>query len=328
MSHLESDVFRTLVAKASRAPSVHNVQPARWRCDGDSITLFRAADRVLPVADPTGHDIDVSLGAAFEGMSLALSEIGYHLGDPSASQLEARGCNAVCSAGFSDGSPDDPLALYVEHRRSYRGKFDAASGRDITSLRRLQKDDAIVLTDPIVITELAASYDRAAWKFESRGDYHGELWSWLRLSPDDPRWHRDGLNADCLSLSVMETSAAATLFRPRVFGVLSRIGLGRVLISEAAKIRTSAAIIVLAPERSISNFDFGRRFYRLWLEITAIGLHAVPMSASADDPETNSAIARMISLAPSRRIANLLRVGRAKAEPAASPRLPLDELIV
>jgi len=328
MSLITGDVFGYLVAKASRAPSVHNIQPARWRCDGDSVTLFRALDRTLPVADASGHDVDVSLGAAFEGMSLALSEMGYGLGSQVQSSAEAKGCGAVCHAEVSDGADEDPLAPYVAHRRSYRGKFDTASGRDIASLRQLQQNDAIVLTDRAVIRQLAASYDIAAWKFESRADYHRELWSWLRLSSDDARWHRDGLNADCLSLSPMERSAAARLFGPRAFRILSTIGVGRMLISEAAKIRTASAIIVFAPLSSTSAFDAGRRFYRLWLEITSIGLHAVPMSACADDPETNSAIAAMISLSPSRRIVNLLRAGRAKAEPALSPRLPVDELIV
>ena len=46
---------RAVVAEASRAPSVHNVQPARWRFVDDSVVLFRAIDRALPVADPTGH---------------------------------------------------------------------------------------------------------------------------------------------------------------------------------------------------------------------------------------------------------------------------------
>jgi hypothetical protein len=328
MVRLPDGVFRSLVAKASRAPSVHNIQPARWRCDGQSLTLFRALDRALPVADPSGHDVDVSLGAAFEGMSLALSEIGVELGHPFPSDAKADGCSAVCQALLSDALEDDPLAIYIEHRRSYRGKFDNASGRDIRALRQLQQEDAIVVTDRSIIDELASSYDRAAWKFESRADYHHELWSWLRLSGHDPRWHRDGLNADCLSLSRVERIAAATLFRPRAFGVLSNVGIGQLLISEAPKIRTAAAVIVFSPHRSMSAFDVGRRFYRLWLEITSIGLHAVPMSASADDPDTNSAIAAMLSLDPSRRIMNLLRAGRARVEPALSPRLPVDELIV
>ena len=101
--------------EAARAPSVHNVQPARWRFGtAGTVTLFRALDRVLPVADPTGHDVAVSLGAAFEGMAIALSRVGLTLGAP-APERDARadGCEPVVRATITPGGEPDPLAPWV-----------------------------------------------------------------------------------------------------------------------------------------------------------------------------------------------------------------------
>jgi len=71
-----------ILAEVSRAPSVHNVQPARWRFDDDGVTLLQDRSRRLPAADPTGRDVEASLGASFEGMHLALSRFGLGLAEP------------------------------------------------------------------------------------------------------------------------------------------------------------------------------------------------------------------------------------------------------
>jgi hypothetical protein len=92
-------------------------------------------------------------------------------------------------------------------------------------------------------------------------------------------------------------------------------------------VRSAIALVLFMPRRIDSPFEVGRRFYRLWLEITAAGLHAVPMSASVDDPITR---AQYDSLVPAdRRLANVLRVGHAPAGVVAeSYRLPVRELLV
>ena len=57
-----------LVDEGRRAPSVHNIQPARWAALEPGVLALRADPaRTLPIADPSGHDVRVSLGAAWEG---------------------------------------------------------------------------------------------------------------------------------------------------------------------------------------------------------------------------------------------------------------------
>ena len=57
------DLFRRLVAEAALAPSVHNVQPARWRQDGDAALLFEDPAVRLPAGDAQGWGRFAGAGA-------------------------------------------------------------------------------------------------------------------------------------------------------------------------------------------------------------------------------------------------------------------------
>ncbi|CAN5451580.1 nitroreductase family protein [soil metagenome] len=331
MTLLSAAVRLDVIRDASRAPSVHNIQPARWRfLDDDSVVLFRALDRVLPVADPSGHDVAVSLGAAFEGLALALSARGIALSAPEFDADEhADGCVPVARAAMLvTDAPVDVLSRWLTRRRSFRGRFLPVSADDLTRIALLLADDARLIASA-ELTALAARHDVATWSFESQPAYHAELWNWLRLSRDDSRYERDGLNAECLALSGLEAWFANQLLRPSRFALLSKLGIARHLVSEAPQVRSAAVALVFCPLRALSSFDVGRRMHRLWLEVTAAGLHLAPMSALADDPASRSALEAQCGVGADRRVANVLRVGRApEGAVAESGRLPVEELLV
>lgn len=330
---LPEDTQRALVREAGRAPSVHNIQPARWRFESSGdVLLFRAVDRRLPIADPAGHDVALSLGAAFEGMSLALSRIGYTLGAP-IEELRAQAvrCTPVVRAHVSRGGGVDLLAPFVDARRTYRGRFAPLpkTGANRAMLEALAAPDVRIVMEPADLAAIAAMHDDATWRFESQPRYHAELWSWLRLSRRDPRYRRDGLTADCLGLSALEREAARILLRPASFVLLARLGLARHLVAESAQVRSAAALLLFTPRATDTPFVAGRRLYRLWLEITATGLSAAPMSASADDPATRDELTRRYGIPSSHRLANVLRIGPPpSAGVPKSPRLPVTELLV
>lgn len=329
---LPPDVRRALVEEASRAPTVHNVQPARWRFGPDgTVTLLRVIGRELPVADPTGHDLRVSLGAAWEGMSLALSRHGLALSAPTPfdGAKVGGGLALVAEGWITEGAAEDPLAAYVEARRSFRGRFEPVPADVLRRLETVGGEDARYVTDPAAIRVAAGLYDDAAWGFVGRPEYHAELHRWMRLSPRHPDWARDGLNADCMALSGVERAAASVLLRPRVFGVLRRVGLAKPVVSEAAQTRSASALLLFTPARGVGDFDVGRRFYRLWLEVAALGLAMVPMSALSDSPGARERLCREHGVPGDRRLANVLRVGMVPSGGAArSPRLPAEEVLV
>ncbi len=320
-----------VVRDASRAPSVHNIQPARWRfLDDDSVVLFRALDRVLPVADPSGHDVDVSLGAAFEGLALALSARRIALSSPEFEAGEkADECEFVARASIlATDAPPDILAPWLTRRRSYRGKFLSAGPDDRQRIAGLVAEDVRLIT-PVALPALAERHDAATWSFESQPAYHAELWKWLRLSRDDPGYERDGLNAECLALSRKEAWLAHLLLAPPLFALLSKLGIARHLVSEAPQVRSAAVALVFCPLRAVGVFDVGRRMHRLWLEVAAAGLHLTPMSALADDSDSRSALEAQCDVPIDRRVANVFRVGRPpQGAVSESARLPVEELLV
>lgn len=68
--------LRAAVQLASRAPSLHNTQPWRWALRPDGLDLYADRFRQLTVADPAGHDLAISCGAALELARLGLAAAG------------------------------------------------------------------------------------------------------------------------------------------------------------------------------------------------------------------------------------------------------------
>lgn len=73
----DAGTIRTVLSLASRAPSVHNTQPWRWRVDGSSLHLYSDASRQLPNTDPDGRDLLLSCGAALHHCVVALAAVGW-----------------------------------------------------------------------------------------------------------------------------------------------------------------------------------------------------------------------------------------------------------
>ena len=151
----------------------------------------------------------------------------------------------------------------------------------------------------------------------------------MRFSSRHPDWFRDGLTADCLALSSFEAWGGRLAMRPGVVRVLAALGLARILVSEAAKVRSATVVALLFARRSEDPFETGRAFYRFWLDLAASGFSAVPMSALADSPEHSRRL--MSAHAPGGDIAliNAFRAGPApEPPPAESARLPAEELLL
>jgi nitroreductase len=73
----DAGTIRTALALASRAPSVHNTQPWRWRVDAASLQLHADTGRQLPNADPEGRDLILSCGTALHHCVAAFAAVGW-----------------------------------------------------------------------------------------------------------------------------------------------------------------------------------------------------------------------------------------------------------
>ncbi len=338
MADLTREDTLTLVAEANLAPSAHNAQPARWRFLPEGrVLLLEDVRRRIPFADPTGKDAMISLGAAFEGMSLALSRRGLGLGAPDLADSPAGAepsddepYRLVASTTVGEAGARDPLAEFVTLRRSYRGRFETDASV-LESVRALveAEEGLSVIDAPTEIAELARAHDQTAYRFLKIPEVQAELYEWLRFTPAHPDWHRDGLTADCMAMSSLEARAAVMLFRPGMFRVLKLTGFGRLATAEAGATRSAAALLVLHHSPGRGWFEAGQSFYRIWLELTRLGLSGCPMSALVDDPDECARLRTRCGLVPDAAVVNVLRVGKTPPDGAPkSPRLPPDELVV
>ncbi len=334
-STLAPELLRRLVARASRAPSAHNTQPARWRFAGARAELHEDTTRWLRVGDPARRDQQLALGAAWEGLALALSEEGLALAEPALGERLGTPPEAslqlVAAATLGGRRAVDPLAAYTAARRSYRGGFRAATAAESAALRALlaNRDDVAVVAGEADLRALATQYDDAAVHCLREPGFAAELYRWMRFSARDPGWDRDGLTAACLGLSAVEAWGARFALRPGPLALLRAARLDGLLVAEAAKVASATAVVLLQRRRDESLFAAGRALYRRWLELERAGFAAVPMSALLDSPRHRDALLARHPPPAGAELVMVLRVGpKPETPPPASARLPVDELLV
>ncbi|MFT3725646.1 MAG: hypothetical protein QM773_18960 [Hyphomonadaceae bacterium] len=314
-----------LAAAASRAPSVHNIQPARFRFNDErTITLLEEPTRRLHVGDPAGKDNQKSLGAALEGIVLALSERGIGAEIGSAGQ-------GIAQLRLISGAAPDPLAPFAESRASWRGMFDRTPRDESAVLAMLAEScpDLHLITGNEALAGIATYYDRISLEVLRDAPYRAELLSWMRLSRSNPNYWRDGLNAEHMALSGFEAFGAGVVLGGS-FGLLDRVGVAGPLIAESSKVRSAACVALFHRPAGEPEFDTGRRFYRVWLEIERLGLVLCPMSVLADVPHAAGKLMSETNLPATRKLVTAFRIGRRPASARKCPRARLSpaELVV
>lgn len=324
---MNAEGLRSLVAAAIAAPSVHNVQPARWRIYGEALVLGEDTARRLTVGDPRGNDAAISLGAAAEGVAIAASGAGLSTRIERLEGEETGGLRPVARLSFTPGAEPDPLLEWLERRASFRGDFLAPSPQDRVAAQILQWDDRVVVSDPKAIAAAASLYDRASYAIMRDDAFRQELCHWMRLSPRHPDWSRDGLNAAAMQLSRLEALAAGAVLGP-LFFPLDLIGVAPALLTEAKGFANATAVILFHRAVGEDPFDSGRAFHRLWLEVEAAGLGGNVLAALADHPATALAISASHGIGADRRLVSALRIGRRSGASFPRARLPLSEVLL
>lgn len=324
---MSPDLLRSIVAAAMAAPSVHNVQPARWRIAGEVLVLLEDTSRRLKVGDPRGNDAAISLGAAAEGAAIAASGAGLVTQIERLDGPESDGLRAAARLTFTPGAAPDPLLAVLETRASWRGRFLPPTAQDRAAAQALAGEDRVIIADPAAIAEAAARYDRASYGIMRGPAFRAELRHWMRLRRSHPGWARDGLNAAAMQLSGIEAAGAGAvlglLFRP-----LAALGLAPALLAEAKGFANAAAVVLFHRNAGEDPFDSGRAFHRLWLEVDAGGLGGNVLAALADDQTASASLCAAHGIGPERRLVSALRIGRRDGAPFPRARLPLAEVLV
>ncbi|MFE3445151.1 Acg family FMN-binding oxidoreductase [Nocardia sp. NPDC059180] len=120
----DDNTVAAVLALAGRAPSVHNMQPWRWRIAGSSVQLYLDQDRALPMADPDRRDLILSGGAALHHLSVAFAAMGWativhRLPNPD----EPDHLAAVTLVGHRATSQEIEMSAAIQHRRTDRRHY-------------------------------------------------------------------------------------------------------------------------------------------------------------------------------------------------------------
>lgn len=189
--------FNWVVSQASRAPSVHNTQPWRFRWTGDAIEVYADTGRNLPLGDPDGRELVISCGAAIFNLRLALRHLRRTasvmvLPDQQNPRLLAR---VAVRAGPPATTNEERLREAILRRHTHRSEFDWSPIRAAHMVGLQQAADAngaslLLVSEPgrmRAVLQLSHAAERAAAMDER---LVAETTQWTP-APGSPR--RDGV---------------------------------------------------------------------------------------------------------------------------------------
>jgi nitroreductase len=319
-THFPDDAtVRTVLALANRAPSVHNVQPWRWRVGDATLHLFSDPTRRLVHTDPDGRDMTVSCGAALNHCVLALAALGWqskvHRYPNPAQPLHLA---SIEVSAHTAAEVDVALAAAIPRRRTDRRYFSPwrVSHGDISLMgaRAARMGVAMRRMDPTA--SLRAALEQAVWRHATDRDYLDELTVWSgRYASTAGVPARNAPQSDPESPVPSRLFAGTALAQPEHtvaaddHGVL--LALGTATDDDLARLRAGEATSLVL------------------LTATALGLASCPVSEPLEFGETRAAI-RADAFADEQFPQMLVRVGWApvNADPLpATPRRPLDDVV-
>lgn len=274
-----------VMARASRAPSIHNTQPWRWEFAGGELRLFRDDDRHLTATDPNARQLVISCGAMLHHVRTAFAAAGWHTDvdrfPPSAHPEQ------LATLTFRPW-PDPPpgvraRAQAIEVRRTDR--LPLRTPADLVSLVRTARK----LADPHDVV-LAVLDEAAPARLASAVQYSTALRHYDMPYQAELRWwtgHEQppvGIPAGALA---SEEEA-------------SRVPAGRAFpasgeSSRRSELEDEAALLVLstAGDNPYSWLHVGEALSAILLECAATGLSTCPLTHITEAPTTRQIVANL-----------------------------------
>jgi nitroreductase len=308
---------------AVRAPSIHNTQPWRWRLDDDGLVLLADRTRQLAVADPDGHSLLISCGAALHLTELALRAAGA----PTRTTLWPDPANPDVLARFTPASPEagdvgDEQVDAALRRRSDRRPFTSQQAAEdtIELLRRAGSDadtrvDFTVREDQRIDLAVAVSWADRVERDDAA--YVEEMNRWVR----DPDVHA---TSDGVPLEAIPHVPAG---RPRHTDVPLRdfeVGMtGRQLIERDVDERPLIAVLFTDADTAHDHLRTGEAMMRLMIKAELLGLATCPLSQAVDFAAFRTRVQGLMGWVGYPQM--MLRIGYPSASSSELPRTPRRE---
>jgi nitroreductase len=322
---LDRDAVEAALAVAVRAPSIHNTQPWRWRLRGPELELRADRSRQLAVADPDGHSLMLSCGAALVLTEVGLNAAGYRVDvqrfpDPADPDALAR----FTVTGETEPDPEaTELADAALRRRSDRRPFGTVEipADEIDRLRAAAATELATVDFPMQEDQridLAVAVSWADRVERDDAEYVAEMKRWL----SDPDVHDDGI--------VPEAVPHVSMGHPRRLDVPQRdfeIGIaGKQLIERDVDEKPIIAVVLTPSDTPLEQLEAGEAMMRLMLRAELDGLATCPLSQAVDLVAFRSRLQGLMGWVGYPQM--MLKVGHpSPGDSARTPRRPVSDVL-
>ncbi|GAA3715007.1 hypothetical protein GCM10022224_095880 [Nonomuraea antimicrobica] len=300
--------LRALEPDFWRAPSAHNTQPWTLTYAGDEAAVGWDPARALPISDPTGRDLRLSLGAFVECCLIVCADAGLGVAfrpDPGPQRV-----GFLYAAGRPYETPfttADVRARGVNRGEYHAGRLPEELAATLEGTRRLPCRD---LADLLHAADLHQFGDREVTR---------ELRDWLRLTRRHRRYLLDGLSDRALALTRAQTLGLRASLA--LYPALRRLGLPRALAGASRGLLDYDGDVLVLVGPADGEVETGRLLMRHWLRLSALGYTTHPLSQIIDCAPTRRELAARLGVADPRTLLHVARVGRPKTAAAPSARL-------
>lgn len=306
------------------APNPHNRQPWEVELVGDdAVRVFRDPALNLPQTDPYDRQMTIGMGCFLELLVIAASATGHAVDLDLFPEGEAPALPVAVARFRADAADPDPLGAAILDRRSCREPFaDRPVSQDAA---RALAPLAAIVTDPARVAEIRA-LTLAAYEVEAT----------------TPRVHRESVDLMRFGRDEIEAAPDGIALRGPLLEGLMLLGMvsrGGQLDPASAEFRQGIdmqhrimsatpayAVVTTAGNSRTDQIEAGRRYVRLNLATTELGLALHPVSQALQEyPEMSGhhAMAHRLLAGPGETVQMLARLGTGPGVPP-SPRWPVD----
>ncbi|GAB3026369.1 Acg family FMN-binding oxidoreductase [Mycobacterium bourgelatii] len=315
----DAGTIQTALTLASRAPSVHNTQPWRWRVGQSSLHLYADPSLQLPHTDPDGRDLMLSCGAALHHCVVALAALGWQakvnrLPNPA----EPAHLAAIEVTRHVPDQLDIMLAAAIPRRRTDRRHYSfwQVPVADIALMAARAARSGVALHRVESMSSLSAIVSQSMSEHAADPGYFTELATWTGR-------HASPVGVPARNIPVPDPTA---MVPSRHFA-----GAALPMPPDTSSVDDNAVILALGThdDDRLSQLRAGEATSVVLLTATAMGLASCPVTEPLEIAETREAV-RAEVFGDSSYPQMLLRVGWApiNADPLpATPRRPLAEIV-
>jgi hypothetical protein len=177
----DSRTIQAALLLATRAPSIHNSQPWRWKVGEQTLHLHADPGRHLPNTDPDSRDLLLSCGASLHHAVVGLAAMGWHakvhrLPD----ELHPEHLATIEVSRHPADELDIKLAAAIPRRRTDRRHYAwwPVPAADVALIANRAAGAEVMLRRVASLPKLQEIVARAVWQHATDRDYLTELTAW------------------------------------------------------------------------------------------------------------------------------------------------------